>query len=922
MNTVTEQFRQAIVAVGLEPPNHIDPGREFRFPGLGKSSKNRAGWGFMFDDMRGGTFGDFSSGLESNWQAANAKPYTDAEREANQARFRAVQAERAEAEKVKHNNAAVMAAKIWDAAAPITEASQHAYLMKKGIQPHGARLIQSQLARELCPLGNLSPKLTGSLLVIPIFNAEMKLRSLQFVTEADGDNKRPLTGGEKKGCFYLLESGEATKIILIVGEGFATCASVQEATGQTVAMAIDSSNLEPACKALRKANPDTSLVIGADDDWRNKDNTGMLAARSAAMAVGGKVVAPQFPTDRPDGATDFNDLHKLAGLDVVKACFAEAIAEAQEDDATPVANTDAKSDTGANPFPDIDDRPRYVVLDDWLELADRKHKPGVYYCGIKASKGETPPESFDQWICSPLHVDAVTFDGQSNNFGRLLRFRPTFGKWREWALPMELLAGDGSVMRSELLAMGVELEPQGNARQQLSAYLQSEHPKRRVHCALQVGWCGDAFVLPDAVIGTKADGVIFQSGERGHEEHTKAGTLDGWKSEIAAKAVGNPLLMLSLSAAFSGPLLSRCNSEGGGLHLFGDSSTGKSTLLEAACSVWGGPRYKRSWRATSNGLEGAAAMFNDSLLALDEISECDPAKVGEIIYMIGNGRGKQRAGRSGNARGVTSWRCMVVSNGERTIATTMQEGGHRVKAGQGMRLLDIPAAQRYGAFDTLHGAVGGAALSDSLKRAAAAHHGYVGRAFLERLTRDKTDYCTTLEEVKALPMFATDSAEGQDKRSMARFALIGMAGELATEYGLTGWTEGAALDAAVLAFKLWSGLRGKGNDERRQILEQVSGFLERHGDGRFSDSDSASTSLVIRDRAGWWRDTDAGRVYLLTADGMREAVKGFEFRHSLLVLHAAGALPSPNYKGEHAKAHRIAGRSMKLYQINPEKLAV
>jgi putative DNA primase/helicase len=118
-------------------------------------------------------------------------------------------------------------------------------------------------------------------------------------------------------------------------------------------------------------------------------------------------------------------------------------------------------------------------------------------------------------------------------------------------------------------------------------------------------------------------------------------------------------------------MLARCNAEGGGVHFVGDSSTGKTTLLEAGCSVWGGPNYRRSWRATANGMEGAAALFNDCLLALDEISECDPREVGAIVYSLGNGRGKQRAGRSGNARGVTRWRCFILSSGERSIATTM-----------------------------------------------------------------------------------------------------------------------------------------------------------------------------------------------------------------------------------------------------------
>jgi len=116
-------------------------------------------------------------------------------------------------------------------------------------------------------------------------------------------------------------------------------------------------------------------------------------------------------------------------------------------------------------------------------------------------------------------------------------------------------------------------------------------------------------------------------------------------------------------------------------------------------------------RATANGMEGAAAMFNDGLLALDEISECDPREIGAIIYALGNGVGKQRASRTGSAKSVTRWRCMVLSSGERTIGTAMQEGGHRVKAGQSMRLLDIPVDRRFGAFDELHGFTAGSALS-------------------------------------------------------------------------------------------------------------------------------------------------------------------------------------------------------------------
>lgn len=85
------------------------------------------------------------------------------------------------------------------------------------------------------------------------------------------------------------------------------------------------------------------------------------------------------------------------------------------------------------------------------------------------------------------------------------------------------------------------------------------------------------------------------------------------------------------------------------MYLIGDSSIGKTTALQAATSVWSCDNFSWSWRTTDNGLEGAAALFNHSLLALNEISECDPRDVGEVFYMQGNGRGKQRASRSGAA---------------------------------------------------------------------------------------------------------------------------------------------------------------------------------------------------------------------------------------------------------------------------------
>ena len=237
-----------------------------------------------------------------------------------------------------------------------------------------------------------------------------------------------------------------------------------------------------------------------------------------------------------------------------------------------------------------------------------------------------------------------------------------------------------------------------------------------------------------------------------------------------------------------------------------------------------------------------------------------------------------------------------------------------------MRLLDVPAAQTFGAWDDLHGAANPAAFSDAIKLAASKHHGHAGRAFLEKLTRDATDYCAELGNIKALPMFVTDGTEGQDKRAAARFALIGLAGELATEYGITGWAAGEAIKAAAHGFKLWQTGRGKGNDERRQIADRVRSFIERHGDARFSNADYIGETPAVRDRAGWWRGSGDGREYLFNADGMHEALKGFDFKRALDVLQELGAIPVPGTDGKRARFYRVGGCGVRLYPVNPEKL--
>tara|TARA_R110002110_G_C13467715_1_gene719479 strand:- start:4028 stop:5905 length:1878 start_codon:yes stop_codon:yes gene_type:complete len=518
------------------------------------------------------------------------------------------------------------------------------------------------------------------------------------------------------------------------------------------------------------------------------------------------------------------------------------------------------------------ERSTYQSYDDWFELNGNKMRPGVYWHGVRFKEGEVI--EVDEWICSPLKVEGITSSPSQDNFGRLLKFQDTNGRWHEWAMPMHLLKGNGDELRGELLSQGVVFNPK--RRSDIMGYVMSQPSKRKITAVERVGWHDDAFILPNKVIG-KAD-VVFQSESLGENEFRCAGTLAGWQQEIGKLCVGNIPLMVSVSAALTGPLLKFiARQQGGGIHWVGDSSCGKSTAIEVAASIWGSSEFVRSWSATANGLEGVAAARNDTCLILDEIDEASPYEIGKITYMLVNGQGKQRAGRMGNARKVQRWRIMTLSTGERTLASIMNEIGKRPNVGQLVRLLSIPVAFEYGAFSNLHGFENGRKFSDHLKAMRFQHYGHIGPAFIKKLIEDKRDFSEFLNKITQ--KYSKHLATNLERRAATVFAIMGLAGELGIEYGLLPWEPESALDASLIAFQRYRRFLGPVQTEDNQILQSVSEFIAKHGDSRFSSVHEDCDKSIIN-RAGWYRDAGKGkdrdRVYMFFSVALKEAGAGFE----------------------------------------------
>ncbi|WP_175772819.1 DUF927 domain-containing protein [Paraburkholderia phenazinium] len=859
-------------------------------------------------------------------RAVRAAPVNPAGRE----RLRAERAARAAGEQAdldaRQREAAELAALIWTAAG--SAPADHPYLVRKRIGPDGLRLYRG----DLC-IGGVA---CDGALMVPARDAAGQLSTLEFILP-NGD-KRYLPNGRKSGRFAIIGEPGAARATVLIAEGYATGATLAAATDLPAAVAFDAGNLLAVATALRAAFPDVRIVVCADDDHRTPGNPGIAKARAAADAVGGGVAVPAFGDNRPDSATDFNDLDALLGPSAVVGAVQAALAALTVPDKAETTPTRAKPARSPKTARAQDGKSRFVVDD-----------RGVWFHGFNSQGDPLPPH----WVSTRIDVIAETRNEMNSEWGYLLEFTDRDGIQKRWSAPAALFAGDGTELRRMLLDMGVKLGVTQIARTQIANYVQMAQPDERVRCVPRVGWHHGAFVLPDRVIGSGREALIYQADTPVQSQFRECGTLEAWKRDVAAYCVGNSRLVFCVATAFAGTLLYFSGLQSGGFHLLGTTSKGKSTGGVIAASVFGSPDYVRSWKATDNALEAVATQHSDALLILDEIGQVEPRLVGDVIYMLANESGKARATRSGSAKAVLSWRLLFLSNGEKSVQALMAEGNRPMKGGIEVRLPAIPAeVGNMGVVEELHGFPTPAALVEHLERHAGRTYGVAGPAFIEWASSQAGELADSLrlriDELVA--QWVPDGAHSQVARVAKRFALVAAAGELASAYGLTGWPEGEAVAAARSCFDGWVELRGgAGNSDEAEAVRQVLHFLVAHGDNRFvwmnrAQDDHrpnvphragfkqhvkqgehrtpiASDSQYYAEFGGKMTDEDAGNVeteYLIEAAVFRKDVcAGFDHKAVAEALIKRGVL-LPRSDGYPYRQERIPGHGkFMVYRIQP-----
>jgi putative DNA primase/helicase len=285
-----DSFRHAMFLAGLEHEAEIVPdGRLHRFKVNGDSNSNS--WYILFPDTpMAGSFGCWKRGIKETWYD-KSRTYNRDETARVSKRWRDAEAARKEAEKTRQAEARQKAEDILSQCFPVKP--QHPYLLAKSVAALG--LLQYKEA-----------------LVVPLRDANGVLHSLQFI-QPDG-SKRFLSGGRIQGCSYNIE-GDSARVVIC--EGFATGASIHQATGHTVVCAMNSGNLVEVAKCIRSKYPEAKIIVAGDNDQFTNGNPGKGKADEAARAIEARAVLPVFKV-MATKPTDFNDLLLLEGAEEVR----------------------------------------------------------------------------------------------------------------------------------------------------------------------------------------------------------------------------------------------------------------------------------------------------------------------------------------------------------------------------------------------------------------------------------------------------------------------------------------------------------------------------------------------------------------------------------------------------------------------------
>lgn len=756
---------------------------------------------------------------------------------------------------------------------------QSAYLTSKGLQRPFPLMPDGSL---LMVLKNGAGAVTGAQGIKP-----------------DG-KKRLVAGTVKKGSFCVVNSVESPETV-VIAEGLATTLSVNLMRPDALAVvAVDAGNLLPVAEVMRRRYPEARIIIAADNDIKpGEPNTGKEAADKAAKAVSGWVALPQS-----EEKSDWNDCHQQQGLAAATAAFNDSMYQPEGEEVV----VKLKAIDGGKVSDKDSDR---------LKPRIESRADGVFWVTPKVDKDSGEVINQEAWLCSPLEVVGTGRDDKDQYL--IIRWQ-AFGAdaLTTAAIPLADI-GEREGWRT-LKNGGVNVTTKSSLRAILADWLQRSGARELWRVAHATGWQCGAYIMPDGeVIGTPKHPVLFNGRSSAASGYTVKGTAEDWRGSVAHLVAGNYSMMTATAAALAAPLIGLAGADGFGIHFYEQSSAGKTTTANVASSLYGNPDLLRlTWYGTALGLANEAAAHNDGLMPLDEVGQgSDPVSVSQSAYALFNGVGKLQGAKEGGNRDLKRWRTVAISTGEMDLETFIAGAGRRTKAGQLVRLLNIPLSKAV----HFHKHQNGKQHADALKEAYQHHHGAAGRQWIKWLADHQQQATEAVRECEARwrGLIPADYGE-QVHRVAARFAILEAALLLSAE--ITGWDAQTCRDAVQHSYNAWLREFGTGNKEHQQIIEQTEAFLNAYGLSRFAPFPYSPADLPIKELAGYRRrqgehDESPISFYTFPATFEKEIAAGFNHKQFAEVLKRAGMLTPPSSgRGYQRKSPRIQGRQINVYVLN------